>query len=166
MNIQVEPILLDQKSAFIQLLNLYNYDFSEFTGNDTHENGYYYNYSTEELWNDTYQSFFIRVEGKLAGFVIIKKGGYLYIDDETAHSIDEFFVMKKYRRSGVGRFAAEEAFDMFRGKWEVCQMRNNMPARKFWKSVVSKYTGNVYQEVGTENDDMVGFVFDTRRNAP
>ena len=34
MNIQIEPILFEQKSVFIQLLNLYSYDITEFTGND------------------------------------------------------------------------------------------------------------------------------------
>ena len=160
MNIKIEAIPFEQKSVFIQLLNLYSYDFTEFTGNDIKENGYFYNYSSNELWNENFRSFFIRVDGKLAGFVIVKNGGYMYLDDETAHSIDEFFVMKKYRRNGVGRFTARAAFDMFRGKWEVCQMVNNLPARKFWKSVISEYTNNNCQEVGTENDSMVGFIFD------
>jgi len=68
--------------------------------------------------------------------------------------------MKKYRRNGVGKFVALTVFDMFKGKWEVCQIQNNLPARKFWKSIISEYMKNDYQECGTENDEMVGFIFD------
>ena len=169
MNIQVEPIIFEQKSVFIQLLNLYSYDFTEFTNNDINEHGYFYNPYLDHLWtNDLFTKsnlhpFFIRVDEKLAGFVIVKDGGYLYLNDENAHNIDEFFVMKKYRRNGVGRFAAKTAFDMFKGKWEVCQLQNNTPARKFWKAVISEYTNNDYKECGTENDDMVGFIFDNSK---
>ena len=162
MNIQIKPILPEQKSVFIQLMNLYDYDFTEFTDNDISENGYFYytHYYADKLWTDNIRHpFFILVDEKLAGFVIVKDGGYQYLDDKNAHNIDEFFVMKKYRRNGVGTVAAKTAFDMFRGTWEVCQMQNNLPARKFWKSVISEYTKNDYQECGTETDDMVGFIF-------
>lgn len=164
MNIQIEPILIEQKSVFIQLMNLYNYDFSEFEYTDINDYGYF-NYSyTDHLWTESNRyPFFIRVDGKLAGFIIVKNNSeqrLRYIDDKNAHHINEFFVMKKYRRNGVGSFAAKAAFDKFRGKWEVCQLPNNLPARKFWKSAISEYTQNDYQEHGNENDEWVGFTFD------
>ena len=166
MNIQIEPILIEQKSVLIQLLNLYCYDFTEYTNEDINEYGYYVDddikYYTENLGiNPKMHPFFILFDGKLAGFVIAGVGSYLlYLDDENAYVIENFFIMKKYRRNGIGSFVAKAIFDMFKGKWEVCQKQNNLPARKFWKSVISEYTGNNYQECGTENDEMVGFIFD------
>ena len=166
MNIKVEPVLFEQKAVFIQLFNLYLYDFTEFTNDDIKEHGHFSDHYLNplwpnELWTEKYfHPFFIRVDDKLAGFMIIANSGRKYINDENAQTVLEFFVMKKYRRNGVGKFAAKAAFDMFRGKWEVCQMQNNFPARKFWKSVISEYTENNYQECGTENDDLVGFIFD------
>jgi len=163
MNIQIEPVMPEQKDIFAQLMNLYDYDFTEYTNADIKESGYYYENVDGFLLNDKLRCYFIRVDGILAGFVIIGDGGYMYLEDESAHNIDEFFVMRKYRRSGVGRFAAESAFNMHKGKWEVCQMPNNTPARKFWKTVIAGYTRNNYQEVGTENDNMVGFIFDNSK---
>ena len=166
MNIQIEPILIEQKSVLIQLLNLYCYDFTEYSNEDINEYGYYVDddikYYTENLGiNPKMHPFFILFDGKLAGFVIAGVGSYLlYLDDENAYVIENFFIMKKYRRNGIGSFVAKAIFDMFKGKWEVCQKQNNLPARKFWKSVISEYTGNNYQECGTENDEMVGFIFD------
>ncbi|MCL1859565.1 MAG: GNAT family N-acetyltransferase [Oscillospiraceae bacterium] len=158
MEIKIEPILIEQKSVFIQLMNLYNYDFTEFENEDINEYGYF-NYSyTDYLWTDSNRHpFFIRVDGKLAGFVLVKENSGHYVN---AHTINEFFIMKKYRRKGVGSFAAKATFDMFRGKWEVCQLPNNFPARKFWKSIISEYTEDDFQECGTENDEWVGFIFD------
>jgi len=158
MNIKIEPVLLEQQAVFAQLMNLYNYDFTEYNNDDINEHGYYYGYYN--LWTEDKHHYFIRIDGKLAGFVIVQNGGYKYLDDKQAHNIYEFFVMKKYRRNGVGIFAAKTIFDMFKGTWEVCQMQNNSPARKFWKCVISEYTNNNYREVGTANDDMVGFIFD------
>ena len=37
MDIRVEPILYEQKSVFIQMLELYQYDFSEFSNDDINE---------------------------------------------------------------------------------------------------------------------------------
>ena len=165
--IRIEPVLPEQKSVFIQLLNLYNYDFTEYENSDINESGYFNDYYSDDLFtDDTRKHFFIRADGKLAGFMIIRNGGYRYLEDKNAHTVDEFFVMKKYRRNGVGSFAAKTAFDMFRGIWEVCQMQNNIPARKFWKSVIADYTQNNYQKCGTENDDMVGFIFDNFHDKP
>ena len=41
MNISIEPILIEQKSVFIQMMELYQYDFSEFSDDDINEYGYY-----------------------------------------------------------------------------------------------------------------------------
>ena len=41
MDIHVEPILYEQKSVFIQMLELYLYDFSEFSNDDINEYGYF-----------------------------------------------------------------------------------------------------------------------------
>jgi len=161
MEIRIEPALFDQRPVFAQLANLYNYDFSEYEHNDVDECGYFYGYYSDNLWaGDKRHHFFVRVNGKLAGFVIVKDGGFRYINDENACHICEFFIMKKYRRNGVGSIVAKTIFDMYKRNWEVCQMQNNIPARKFWKSVISDYTKNNYQECGTEKDDMVGFIFD------
>ena len=41
MNICVEAILYEQKSVLIQMLELYQYDFSEFSDDDINEYGYF-----------------------------------------------------------------------------------------------------------------------------
>lgn len=90
MNIQVKPILLEQKSVVAQLLNLLNYDYTEYVDNDISEDGYFHDDDTDYLLtNDSPHSFFIRVDGKLAGFVIIDD---CEIDDKNAHTINDKMV--------------------------------------------------------------------------
>ena len=71
--------------------------------------------------------------------------------------------MLKYRRLGIGLKAAAQLFDTHRGHWEVCYWRNNLPASKFWKRVVEKYTNNHYQICETENDIQIGFTKESVR---
>ena len=83
-----------------------------------------------------------------------------YRQEKDARCIGEFFVMLKYRRMGIGLKVATQLFDEHRGSWEVCYLRNNLPAGKFWKKVVEEYTNNHYKICGTENDTQIGFTFE------
>ncbi len=159
MDTRIEPMLLEHKPVFVQMMNLYNYDFTEYEDVDINEHGYYDYSHTDAWWNeDNRHPFFIRTNNKLAGFVLVDNH-CRYIDKE-AHSINEFFVMKKYRRMGIGSFAARAVFDLFRGKWEVRQLPNNIRAQKFWKAVIATYTQDTYQEIGSPDEEWVGFLFD------
>lgn len=162
MNVQLDPITLKGKRAFAQLINLYNfnYDFTNYLNDEIPEDGFFCG-DADYFMNDARShNFFIRVDGKIAGYVIISDGGCRYLEDETAHNIDEFFVTRKYRRKGIGRIAATTAFDLYKGKWEVCQMQDNVSAQQFWLSVISEYTNNDFQRCGSPDDEMVGFIFD------
>ena len=48
----------------------------------------------------------------------------------------EFFVMRKYRRHGVGTFLARELFSRFPGAWQVRQMASNSAATAFWRRAI------------------------------
>lgn len=162
MDVRLEPILIEQKSVFVQMMELYSYDFSEFSDDDINDYGYFGYPRIDDYWNEAGRyPFFIRVDGKLAGLVLIRSCcEYTFLPDP--HSIAEFFVMKKYRRRGVGRTAAEMVFDRFPGCWEVSQWGNNLPARRFWKQVIHAYTGGEYDTFSAAGKDVVGFTF---RNA-
>ena len=162
MKITLTPITQEGKRAFSQLINLYNfnYDFTNYLNDDIPENGFFYGDADYYLSNEKMQNFFVRVDGKIAGYVIIAEGGDRYLKDDQAYNIDEFFITRKYRRNGVGSFAATMAFEMHKGKWEVCQMQDNIIAQQFWISVINEYTNGYFQKHGTPDDEMIGIVFD------
>jgi predicted acetyltransferase len=98
-------------------------------------------------------SFFIRVDGKLAGFALLSVIASSK-QNQTIISMAEFFVMKKYRKLGVGEQAAAKLFNKFSGNWKVAQMEINIPAQSFWKKTIERYTNNNYKVI--REDDWEG----------
>lgn len=144
--IDIQLVSIEDKPVLRNLLELYSYDFSEYEASDVDEHGLYgYKYLDHYWTEDGRYPYFVRVDGKLAGFVLVRT-----ISD-TFRSISEFFVMKKYRRNGVGIHSAFKVFDMFAGEWEVAQIEENKPAQAFWRKVISEYTKGNYEEILKED---------------
>lgn len=159
MEVKIESILLEQKSVLVQLMELYNYDFSVFSGDDINEYGYFGYAHIDDYWNESGRfPYFIRVDNKLAGLVFVCSCCE-YNSLSNPHNIAEFFVMQKYRRKGIGRAAATQIFDMHKGGWEVTQWAENTPAQMFWKDVIGEYTKGEYNVFGSLEEGHVGFTF-------
>ena len=163
MEIKLVEVKEIEKSVLRQLIELYEYDFSEYDGADLNDHGYFgYRYFDYYWTEDARHPFFIKVDGKLAGFVLVSD--YCYkVEDVQASSISEFFVMRKYRRKGVGQVVARQAFDKFPGKWEVIQHGANQPSIIFWEKVIAEYTGGQYKKTTVQTEEWVGqaLIFDT-----
>lgn len=138
MEVLLKKAAYEDKSILRQLMELYAYDFTEFTGEDIGPHGFYeYRYFDYYWAEEDRYPYFIMVDGQIAGFVLVNQ--YTSFIKE-GYSIAEFFVMRKYRRGGVGRKAACLAFDAHPGMWEVNEMAQNVVAQKFWENVISEYT--------------------------
>ncbi len=59
----------------------------------------------------------------------------------------EFFVVRRARRHGVGREAAELIFNRFDGRWEIVEFLRNQAAVAFWRNIVGSYTHGRFDEV-------------------
>ncbi len=159
MNITIEPILVEQKTVFIQMMELYKYDFSEYSNDDINEYGYFGYPHIDDYWNEEGRfPYFIRVDGKLAGLVLVRSCCE-YNNLLQPHNIAEFFIMKKYRKKGVGKYAAQKIFDRFPGGWEISVWSNNSAAQCFWKSVVNEYAEGNYKTFTSPENEIVGFTF-------
>jgi predicted acetyltransferase len=77
----------------------------------------------------------------------------------SERSITEFFIMRKYRRQGVGKWVATAVFNKLPAKWEVRVVTKNIPAQKFWRQTIAEYTSNQFEETELDNDDWQGPVF-------
>jgi predicted acetyltransferase len=150
MNLEISPVVMEEKEILWRLLQLYLYDFSEFDAADPDNTGCYpYDYF-ERYWDEPGRfPFFMRVDGRLAGFALVRQ--FETPDYGKVTDLAEFFVMKKYRRQGVGRQAAFQIFDRFPGLWQVEQIEANTPAQVFWRKVIGEYSNGAYQE--TFQDD-------------
>jgi len=127
------------------LMQFYIYDFSEYMDYDVEEDGLYKAYpDLEEYWNEKKGMFpyVIKRGEKYVGFVLVKKNK----SDQEYFSVAEFFIMKKYRRSGIGKAAAKQLFTLYKGDWQVHQRESNIPAQEFWRNVINEYTNGQFLE--------------------
>jgi predicted acetyltransferase len=144
--IELVEALETDKSILRQLLELYANDFSEFDGADVNDHGFYGYPYLDHYWTEAARHpFIIKADGKLAGLVFISDYHYLATDPDT-RSISEFYIMRKYRRQGVGKIVAFEIFEKSPGKWEVFQHQKNEPSQKFWEVVIGAYTQGNYHK--------------------
>lgn len=162
MNIEVAPALLDDKPLLQCLMEFYQYDFSEYEDSDLDSHGTYGYAWLDQYWREAGRfPFLVRVDGKLAGFVLVNQFTYL---SKSEWSIAEFFIMRKYRRRGIGKLVAFFIFNKFQGVWEVHQMENNIPSQHFWRKIISEYTRGQYIETFLELESSGGPIqqFDNR----
>ena len=150
MGIELVKATIQQKVVVKHLLELYKYDFSEFDNEDVDEQGVYGYTYLDNYWTEPDERFpfLVKVDGKYAGFALIRK---IKKGSEFYYSMAEFFILKKYRKKGIGKQVAFQLFNLFPGIWEVAEIEENISAQKFWRKVISEYTNNDFNEF--EKDD-------------
>ncbi|MBP7402067.1 MAG: GNAT family N-acetyltransferase [Clostridia bacterium] len=148
MDIQVVPVTLDEKEILRNLYEKYAYEFSQYNGLDVNPLGLYGFKYLDHYWTQAgCFPFFIKVDARLAGLILVNN--YPEDADETDYTMSEFFVMHKYRKQGVGRYAASFVFDRFKGCWQLKRHPKNLASVRFWDSVVTQYTHGDYRMVRT-----------------
>ena len=146
MNVDLIDATLADKPVLGNLLELYQYDFTEYTGDDVGPDGRFgYRYLDAYFANPDRHAFLIRADGQLAGFVLVRRATSA-LGDGDVFDMAEFFVMRKYRRRAVGSEAAHRTFDRFVGRWEVREMAANLPAQAFWRRVIAAHTAGRFEE--------------------
>ena len=154
------------KLVLRQLLELYQYDMTEFWPQDLNEHGEYGFVGVERyLRNPKLRAYLFLVDGKYAGFGLVDPDVSL---PENEFWMGQFFVLKKYRRLGVGREGARFIFDQFRGKWEIGQVPLNQPARSFWLRIIAEYTNGNFVEHELHDKRWNGYLqcFDNTNTVP
>jgi predicted acetyltransferase len=132
MDVDLVVVAEEHKHVLANLLQFYRYDFSvtrgyELTPHGTFVCRYLDNYFTE----DGRDACFITVGGQLAGFTMTRRL------EDGAREVAEFFVVRRYRRHGVGRDAARQMFRRHPGEWLLAFDHDNFEAARFWPSVVA-----------------------------
>ena len=78
------------------------------------------------------------------GFALVSRPTMKKADVD--YRMAEFFVVKKARRHGIGREAAELIFNRFDGRWEIVEFMRNQGAVAFWRTIVGHYTHGRFRE--------------------
>ena len=159
MKVKLQKISHDEKDVIKNMMQFYLYDYSATDKRDVNAWGLFeYEYLDSYFDEDEERMpFFIRLNDIVVGFVLINNHSVLS-DDKTIKSVAEFFVMKKYRRIGIGTAAVDSLFKAYPGKWEIRIDRDNKVALSFWRKSIKDITKGRCEEKYLENEKLKGFV--------
>jgi ribosomal-protein-alanine N-acetyltransferase len=103
----------------------------------------------------------IKYQDELVGFVIIDKN---VSDLSNDFNIAQFFILRKFKKKGIGRHIAFQCFDKFFGNWEVFVMPGNEGAYRFWRKIIKAYADNKFEEYTRTVNQFIRnvFVFSSR----
>jgi predicted acetyltransferase len=147
-----KPTLKD-KPLFDGMAQLYSYDFSEINNWALGSDGLFPQIDCfEEMWGDPcrYPRLML-MNTEPVGFAIVRRTG------KDRFDMEQFFVLRKIRRTGIGCEAAKMLFREFSGHWTVEQIAPNKAAQSFWRRVISDYTDGNFEDT-MEDDPIQSFV--------
>jgi len=146
-----------QKQIINNLMQFYMYDFSEFVNLDIEADGFFAAYKNlDDYLNDENRfPYIIQNEERPIGFALVR---LIESDQRSYYSIAEFFVLKKYRKKGIGKQIATQLFNLHKGLWEVFQRESNKPAQLFWSNVIGAYTKGNFTERFEDGKTIQSFI--------
>jgi predicted acetyltransferase len=167
-SILLVPAKREEAPILANLLELYAHDFTEFLPIDLRSNGRFEYQDLTRYWRDAnHHPFLIKVDGKLAGLILIRKDE-IVSRAEPLWDLAEFFVVRRYRRQGVGTAMAHEVWRRFPGRWQVRVMEANLAGQHFWQHAITQFTGTAVESARIERggDYWRFFIFESKASGP
>ena len=129
------------------LLELYAHDLSGIFPIELGTDGRFWYEKLPLYWSEQHRRFpfLMRIGVRVAGFALVTRGSPATGDPEV-FDVAEFFVLRRYRRSGIGQQAAYLLWDRLAGRWIVPVSEGNHRGLAFWESVIRDYTHGAFCE--------------------
>lgn len=143
-NFRVNRIDRSSDAVLANLFEHYIHDMAEWFAVDTKPDGRYA-YPTETIWERGLDVFLAYAGEIPIGFGIVGSA-QAWSGEVKRRDLHEFFVIRRYRRHGVGQALANHIWDKYPGPWLVRVLQGNLPALPFWRGIVAEYTGTKYRE--------------------
>ena len=152
MKISIKRIGSDEKDTLANLLEKYNYEFSQYDKRQFDNNGLFgYKYLNNYFTEQGRFAYFIFVDDTLAGFALINK--YKECDRPVDWSIAEFFVSYNFRRQGVATEAVRHIFNIHKGWWHIKYHKKNVASVVLWNMIAKMYSDDYELCIGDEPFD-------------
>ena len=137
MNIVLERVKTERRDTLFRLLQYSLFEESLTDLNEMNDDALF-----DYPWFDAYftepqrEAYLICEQStqKLLGFAMVRE------HEDGRHSIAEFMVIPKYRRSGIGSQAAKACFALHAGLWEVKPAYGSESAKLFWQKTIAQVT--------------------------
>lgn len=161
MKFEIQEVKEQDKEVIYNLMQLYTYELSFFEDETTDfkllDSGLYVMSKYVEMYwtSDKRHPYILKCDNELAGFVLARYNEY------GKNEIAEFFVLNKYRRSGAGKFMANEMFELYKGPWEVRTLLKNERAQNFLRNVIREFSNNNFEEKLIRDKTRLAFYFES-----
>ncbi len=161
MKFEIQEVKEQDKEVIYNLMQLYIYELSFFEDETTDfkllDSGLYVMSKYVEMYwtSDKRHPYILKCDNELAGFVLAR------YNEDGKNEIAEFFVLNKYRRSGAGKFMANEMFELYKGPWEVRTLLKNERAQNFWRNVIREFSNNNFEEKLIRDKTRLAFYFES-----
>lgn len=140
-------VVVAQKDADPVLRNLFEFylhDMAEWFRFDQLPSGNY-THDTAPYWMPGRKVHLLYANDVPIGFGLTQPGAQ-WSPEQEATDMEEFFVVRRHRRSGIGREFAEHLWRMYPGPWVVRVFQDNRPALPFWRRTVDEFSGHACRE--------------------
>ena len=146
-DVTLEVATPDTAPVLANLLELYQHGLSEVFPVEVGPDGRFGYRKLPLYWSEPEKrfAFLIRSGTELAGFALATRGSPA-TDDPEHLDVAEFFVLRRHRRSGVGRQAAFLLWDRLPGQWVVRVSEANRAGLPFWRTTIEQYTRGAFSE--------------------
>jgi predicted acetyltransferase len=134
----------DSEVVLRSLFEHYLHDMAEWFPIDTKADGSY-SYDTSAIWENGYDAYLAKVGDSIIGFALVGSA-VEWLGDIGALDVHEFFVLRRFRRSGFGQRMATLLWNERPCKWLVRALEANAPAVLFWQTAISNHSRNSFEE--------------------
>jgi predicted acetyltransferase len=131
-------------SAVQQMLEFYQYELSDIWLQDTDADGRYGYDLTRHKKAERSHAYVASIGSQYAGFALVAPA---VVTRTEGLWMEQFFIHKRFRRSGIGAALARYVLLCHPGSWEVGQMPANLAAQAFWRKVIHDMTAGKYSEI-------------------
>ncbi|TQR12827.1 GNAT family N-acetyltransferase [Psychrobacillus soli] len=138
MTITLQEVLETEAPILLNMYSLYLHDLSKFTPNiNIGADGLFPYEDLELFWKtEGISPYFIKNDNDIIGFLLLLERPFL--KKENDFSVNDIFILNKYKGKGLGSEVLEKLFEEKPGKYFVMELVENLPAVAFWKKVYAQ----------------------------
>lgn len=152
MSIQLVPATAEQLPLIRNLYQFYAYESSDWEQEDVELDGRFYVHEAylALYWQcPGWSAQLILVEGFIAGFLLIERSEIPGVD---ALEFADLFILKKYRRQGIGRALVEQVILASQQPWVVSLYPQDPLGAPFWQAMLSELPFRTVQQLADADE--------------
>ena len=149
MDIKLEHSTIEDREHIKKLYQLYAHDLSEFVDVQLNSEGLFDDSVVDNYYSDgQLKPLKIKQQGRIVGFIFCSTG------QTVDYVIQEFFILRNYRRQGLARQALKQLLTLYEGTFGFVVLIKNKPAQLFWENILKYYGINYTKDEMTADGEL------------